>query len=143
MPNLMPYRFRNLSPRPSAFFSDDFFRPFFSNEEKQEGSFRIDVSDKGDHFLLEADLPGVDKDQLKIEVDDNVLTIAAEVNETKSEEKDSYIYNERRVGRFQRSFTLRDVKEDGIAADYKDGVLKLTLPKMAEEAKSARRIELN
>lgn len=143
MANMIPYRYRHLTARPSAFYTDDFFRPFFQAIDRQSENFRIDVRDEGDHYLLEADLPGVDKNNISIEIDNNVLTIAASVEEEKKEEKENYIYNERRSGSFQRSFTLKDIREDAIDAKYENGVLKLNLPKKADTSGSARRIELN
>ncbi|NLG25067.1 MAG: Hsp20 family protein [Clostridiales bacterium] len=64
------------------------------------------------------------------------------MSENREENKNEYIYNERRWGCAQRSFTLNDINEDGIAAEYKDGVLRLTLPKLREPAKAARSIEI-
>lgn len=143
MANLIPYRFRTLATRPMAsLFGDDFFRPFFDEVDRYSGGFRVDVRDKGDHYLLEADLPGLTRDQVHIELNDGVLTIRTEVNENREENKNEYIYNERRWGCAQRSFTLNDINEDEITAEYKDGVLRLTLPKLREPAKAGRSIEV-
>lgn len=142
MANLIPYRYRSLANRPFTIFNDDFFRPFFQDLDRTPG-FRVDVRDMSDHYLLEADMPGISKEQLRIEVDSGVLTISAQVNDSKREEKADYIYNERRAGSFQRSFTLHEIQEDAISAEYKDGVLTLTIPKLVEKASTARRIELN
>jgi HSP20 family protein len=141
MANLIPYRYRNLANRPFSILTDDFFRPFFQDPERAPG-FRVDVRDMGEQYLLEADMPGISKEQLRIEVDNGVLTIAAQVNDSKREEKADYIYNERRAGSFQRSFTLHEIQEDAISAEYKDGVLSLTIPKQVEKAGAVRRIEL-
>ena len=143
MASLIPYRFRTVSTRPMAsLFNDDFFRPFFAEMDRYSGGFRVDVRDKGDHYLMEADLPGLTRDQVHVELNEGVLTIRTEVGDARNEEKDNYIYNERRCGCAQRSFTLSDIKEDEIIAEYKDGVLRLTLPKLKEPVKSARAIEI-
>ena len=141
MANLIPYRYRTLANRPLSIFNDEFFRPFLQEMDRAP-SFRVDVRDMGDHYLLEADMPGISKEQLQIEVDNGVLTISAQVNDSKREEKADYIFNERRAGSFQRSFTLHEIQEDAISAEYKDGVLTLTIPKQVEKASTARRIEL-
>jgi HSP20 family protein len=145
MANLIPYRYRrNLALRPDNFFGDDFFRGFFAPfaTDSFAGGFKVDVRDMGDKYLLEADLPGLKRDQVKIDVDDGVLTIRAEMDESKNEEKDNYVMCERRYGRMQRSFNVSGVNESGITAEFNDGVLKLSLPKAAPEAKSGRSIEI-
>lgn len=144
MSNMMPYRY-NRTPvtRPMMdFFSDDLFKPFFAMSGQGNATFRVDVVDKKDHYLLEADLPGVQKENVSIEVEDGMLSINAEMDETKKEEKENYLFNERRVGKFHRSFTLNGIDEENITAEYVDGVLKLTLPKKAEAPKSGRRVDI-
>ena len=145
MANLVPYRFRrNLALRPDALFGDDFFRSFFAPfaQDSFSGGFKVDVRDMGDKYLLEADLPGIQRDQVKIDVDDGILTIRAEMDESKNEEKDNYVMCERRYGRMQRSFNVSGVNESGITAEFTDGVLKLNLPKASAEPKSGRSIEI-
>jgi HSP20 family protein len=145
MANLIPYRYRrNGLTRPDHLFGDDFFRSFFAPfaQETLSGGFRVDVRDMGDRFLMEADLPGVKRDQVKIEVDDGVLTIRAEMDNTKQEERDNYVMCERRYGKMQRSFNVSGVVESDITAEFTDGVLKLSLPKLTEQPKSGRNIEI-
>ena len=145
---MIPYRTHSFSRVPATRdylnpFSDDFFRAFFG-DDRMSGSFRVDVKDEGDHYLLEADLPGANKDDVHIDVENGVMTISAETRETREENHDNYVYRERRFGTVQRSFNLEGVNEDGITAEYKDGVLKLNLPKLAEEpAPAARRIAIS
>ena len=93
-----------------------------------------DVERADDHFLLTLELPGVPKDQIKIDVADRQLTVSAErKQETKSEEGDWY--TERRYGSFERTFTLPDgVDLNKIEANYQHGLLRLYIPK-AESAK--------
>lgn len=123
-------------------FSDDFFRTFFESAPEAR-SLNVDVLDKGDHYLLEADLPGVSKEDVRVSIDEGVLTIATETNQEKEDKDKNYIYHERRYGRTCRSFNLDGIKESDISAEYKDGVLRLTLPKSTEAAPSAREIEIN
>ncbi|MGI6239160.1 MAG: Hsp20/alpha crystallin family protein [Christensenellales bacterium] len=122
-------------------FSDDFFRAFFDREQST-GSPRVDVVDKGDHYLLEADLPGVKKEDLRVSIDEGVLTIAAELKDQKEQTQENYVYRERRFGRMCRSFNLDGIREADIAAEYNDGVLKLNLPKATETAAGAREIAI-
>ena len=124
--------------------TDSFFNPFFEMGDMIGSSaFRVDVKDKRDHYQIEAELPGVSRDQIEITAQDGVLTIAANMNMEKQEEKEDYVYSERRMGRFQRSFNLDGIREEGIKAAYENGVLKLTLPKEdVKKADHARRIEI-
>lgn len=144
MSNLMPYRFnRHPLARAEYPFFDDFFRPFFSGSEAMPTAIRVDVKDEGDHYLLEADMPGFKKEDVRIEVDDGVLTISAETNEEKKDEqKANYLYNERRRMKVSRSFSLNGIDEAAISAACDNGVLKLTLPKQAEVAETKRLIEV-
>lgn len=123
---------------------DDFERGFFSNTVSGMSQFRTDISEKDDAYLLEADLPGFDKDNINIDLDGDVLTISAE-QKTENEEKDkdgNYIRRERRYGSFSRSFDVAGIDTENIKADYKDGVLKLDLPKAKEQQPASRRITI-
>ena len=83
------------------------------------------------------------QDQINLTVDKDVLTIAADMNTEKKEEKESYLYSERRYGHMSRSFNLEGINQEGISASYKDGVLTVHLPKTTPEPeKAARRIEI-
>ena len=92
-------------------------------------------------IVVKADLPGVDKKDINIQVENNILTIRGE-RKSEVEEKDANVYrSERMYGTFQRTFTLSTrIKSDAIRADYKDGVLTISLPKV-EEVKP-RQIEI-
>ena len=149
--SMMPYRNRgNMVPR-GLFddFSNDFFKPFFDGTlagmMRPDRAMRVDVRDDGDKYTLEADMPGVSKDNLKVEVTGGVLTISAEYdqqNETK-DDNDHYVYRERRCGSMRRAFNVEGIREEDITASFKDGVLKLELPKQQEKAlPEARSIEI-
>ncbi len=144
MTTLMPYRYnRHLSNRSNDLLNpfDDFFRSFFGTDVSTN-AMRVDVKDEGDHYLLEADMPGVKKEDVSIEVNDGVLTISAQTKQSREEKKENYVFSERRSGSFSRSFTLNGIDEEKISAACEDGVLKLTLPKLGEEVKTGRRIEV-
>lgn len=137
---MIPYR-SNRSVAPRGFFDDftnDIFKPFYDSfgMTRVEQAMKVDVRDEGDSYTLEADLPGVNKDNLKVEVSGGMLTISAEYDEKKEEkgEDDKYVYRERRCGSMRRSFNVEGIREDDITAEFKDGVLKLTLPKQETKA---------
>lgn len=119
---------------------DNFEKNFFSNFGMS--AFRTDIRDKGDHYELVADLPGFQKDDIHIDVEGDMLTVHAEHKEDKEDKKDDYIRRERHYGSFSRSFNVANVKTDQIDAEYKDGVLKLVLPKSGPATPPTRRIDI-
>lgn len=95
----------------------------------------VDIHETKDHYEVNVELPGVRKDDVKITLESNVLTISGEKKEERDEKNADYRRVERAYGSFYRSFTLPStVKSDKIEAAYKDGVLNVVIPK-AEEAK--------
>lgn len=129
------------------------FNPFRHWEEVErnffrEGSlmeFRTDIKDNGDNYLLEADLPGFKKEDIKIEVDNHYLTIHAQ-RHCAAEEKDqqgNYLRCERTYGSYARSFDISGVKEEEISAEYKDGVLRLKLPKESKTQSQPRQLKID
>jgi HSP20 family protein len=90
----------------------------------------MDVEEREDHYLLSVDLPGVKKDDVKITLNNNQLTISGERNEEHVEDKKNKHWVERSYGRFERSLSLpSNVKFEDIEADFRDGVLKVAIPK--------------
>lgn len=102
----------------------------------------VDIFDKGSEIVLKAELPGLKKEDIGINVEDNLLTVRGERKREEEVKEKGYFRTERSYGSFSRSFKLpATVAADKIDAAYKDGVLTITLPK-AEEAKP-RQIEVN
>jgi HSP20 family protein len=101
-----------------------------------ENTLALDLDETDEHYIVTTDLPGVNPDNIHVTVQNDVLTIDAEVPEHTVEHKDTRsLVRERRYGRFSRSVRLPQTIDAGkVEADYKDGTLKLTLPK-SEEAK--------
>ena len=139
---MIPYRANHSVANRGLFedFANDFFRPFFdggfTGMTGAERAMKVDVRDDGDHFTLQADMPGVSRDDLKVEVNNGVMTISANYDQKKEEkdEDDRYVYRERRCGSMSRAFNVEGIREDEISAQFKDGVLTLTLPKQEEKA---------
>ncbi|MCG9968020.1 Hsp20/alpha crystallin family protein [Pelotomaculum terephthalicicum JT] len=136
--------FRDLSGLQSSInrLFDDSFR-FWREPEAaltQEGAFPVDIKDTPGEFLIKAELPGFNKDNIKVILTDNLLTIRAERQKEEKEENANYLRVERSYGSFSRSFTLNmPVKQDKLRARYHDGVLEITLPKEED----ARKKEIN
>ena len=121
---------------------DEMERAFFGNQQPSVLSFRTDVSDTGDAYKLEAELPGFKKEDIKIDIENDCLTISAERKADNKEEKDNYVKRERFYGSFSRSFDVSGINVDGIEAAYNDGVLTVKLPKKSAEIPASRRLEI-
>ena len=91
--------------------------------------------------LLEADLPGFEKKDITLDIQNDTLIVRAE-RKSKVEEKDKVIRMERSYGSYQRSFDISGVDADKIKAKYVDGVLRLTLPKLEQRLPEGRRLEI-
>ena len=105
--------------------------------------FKTDVTDEGDHFLLEADLPGFDKADIRLDLEGDILTVRAERRSKVTEkEKDKVVRMERSYGAYTRRYDVSNINAEGIQAKYENGVLQLTLPKKEELPPAARRIEI-
>ena len=114
---------------------DDFFgRPFTRREWTEEAwSPCVDVSGTKDNVIINAEIPGVSKEDVKVSVQDNILTLSGEKKQEKEEKNANYHQIERSCGSFRRSFTLpTPVQPDKVKATYKDGILRITLPKTEE-----------
>lgn len=128
--------------RSTSEFEREFDKLFrFNNGDTEVYVPASEITETKDSFRLELDLPGVKKEDVKISVDKNVLTIQGERKAETVKDSDGYHYTERVSGSFRRSFNLSTlVKSDAIEAHYDNGVLTLNLPKV-EEAKP-RQIEV-
>ena len=132
---------REMEEFENAFF-DAPFRSFF--HAPAFAQFRTDVTDEGDYYCLEADLPGFEKKDITLDIQGDTLTVRAE-RKSKVEEKDKkdkVIRMERSYGSYQRSFDISGVDADKIKAKYTDGVLRLTLPKQEKHLPKGRRLEI-
>lgn len=120
----------------------DFFGDFFSAQDLAE--FKTDVIDEGDHYILEADLPGFDKKDIHLELQGDNLIIQAERHSSAEEKnKDGKVVRmERSYGSYSRSFNVSQINTEHIKAAYDNGVLKLTLPKLASAFPEAKVLEI-
>ncbi len=102
----------------------------------------VNIIDNEQNFVLELAAPGKRKEEFKINLENQLLTISSEVKEEKEEDKKNYTRREFVLNSFTRSFTLpKNILHDQVAADYQDGILRITLPKK-EEVKLSREIAI-
>lgn len=118
----------------SSLFNDMFSDPFFRGGRTQMPSMRTDIREEEGRYLLDMDLPGFEKEDIKAELNNGYLTVSAsrDSSEDSSDEEKGYIRRERRTGRCSRSFYVgNSVKEEDIRAAYNNGTLSLSFPKEA------------
>ncbi len=135
----------SLIPRDSVWDMNHFFDHFLTPDVRKDFfSPQVDIKEKNKHYEIIADLPGVDKDHLNVTLENGVLTIEASAKEEKTEEEEGkVIRRERRSGKFMRSFNLgSDIQQADIDAQFKNGFLKLKVPKATEQVIEPKRIEI-
>jgi HSP20 family protein len=115
----------------SNLFDDDFF-PVFSNMTSSMPAVNIKEDEKS--YLLDLAIPGIDKKDMNIDINEDVLTISSETKNEAEENKDGYKRKEFSYSSFCRSFYIpENVNREKITASYKDGILNVVLPKQEEE----------
>lgn len=119
----------------NRFFDESVSRQGAGEFEYGNWAPAVDLREEENHYLLQADMPGMKKDEIEVNVENNVLTIRGERRFEAEVKKETYHRIERAYGKFTRSFTLPSrVQADAIKATYKDGILEVLIPK-AEESK--------
>lgn len=122
----------------------ELLRDFFSTDLLDFGpTVRADIKETTAEYIVEAELPGLKKDDIVIELRDNTLTISAQKNEEVNEERENYVRKERRQGKASRSFYVAEVDTEAVKADYTDGILKIVLPKLKESIPDTHRINID
>ena len=109
---------------------DDFLEMLYGN---YKATFKVDVKETKDEYVIEAELPGFAKEDIEIEYEDNILTITAKKNE-KKEEEGKYHVREIRTGKFTRKFEIERIDEEKISAKFVDGILTVIAPKIQKVA---------
>lgn len=121
------------------FFNDSVFPSYY----KQSGLMKVDIKDDGDSYLLEAELPGIKKENINIDVEDGNLTISVNQDEQTEEKNESYICRERRACSMRRSFSLDSIDTEKISAKMDNGLLTLRLPKIEPTKPAGRKVEID
>lgn len=121
-----------------SFFNDSFFPAFYRNS----ADMKVDIRETDKEYILEAELPGLKKDDINIDITDDRLTISVNKEETKEEERHGYIRKERRSSSICRSFAIYDVDADKASGKFENGLLTLILPKKEKADPKGRRINI-
>ena len=120
---------------PSRMFFDDMLSDF-----EKENKMKCDIFEKDNKVFIEMDVPGYDKKDIKVECNKGNIVVKAEHHE-KHEDNKKYLHRERKIGRLERSFHLEDIDEDTMEAEFKDGILTISVSK-ANEDKNKKYIEV-
>ena len=120
------------------FFNDPFMPAFFTSANP----IKADIRETDKEYIIEADMPGVKKEDIRLELRDGVLTIGVEHNEQKDEKRENYIRKERKYGSYSRTFHTEGVNQEDVTAKYNDGVLTVNLPKTEESKPKSNRINI-
>lgn len=121
-------------------YMDNFFNRDIQNVFG--AGIRADIRETDRAYIIEADMPGFDREDISVELIDDQLTISAKRDEHTDEEGKDYIRRERRYGSMTRSFSVQGIEHEAVKAEYRDGVLRITLPKNEEAIKQGRNIEI-
>ena len=122
---------------------DDFFNDsFFPTMGFDRHPIKADIRETDKEYVIDAEIPGVKKEDIKLDLRDDVLSISVEHKEEDKEERKGYIRKERRYGAFSRSFYVENVKHEDVKAKYDNGVLTITLPKEKEGKDNSRKIDI-
>ncbi|MBP1762279.1 MAG: heat shock protein, molecular chaperone [Firmicutes bacterium] len=139
---LTPYRRSNTNL--DNFWGRDLMADFFSNSFPFDlgMDIRADIKENEKEFVVEAEMPGVKKEDVVVELRDNTLSISAQMNNETNEETDKFVRRERRQGSISRRFYVENIDSAGVKADYKDGILKIVLPKAKPAEPENYRIDI-
>ena len=136
MAGLVPFNRKNKEISTNTGF-EDFYNvldDFFSNDwpfrrNLTHDTFKVDVEDNGNEYLIEAEVPGIDKKDINVELNDGKLMISITRDESNETKKKNFIHRERRYSSMSRSIYLEDSKPDGIKAKLENGLLKVVVSK--------------
>lgn len=142
-----PFReITSLQERMNRLFSDVRLRTPFGEEEITQGAWipAVDIYETNDAIVLKAELPGIPKEDIFIEVKDNTLTLKGEKKFEREVKEENYHRVERSYGSFQRAFTLPGtVQQDRVRAKFKEGILEITLPKLEQAKPKQIKVEVS
>lgn len=125
-----------------SIFEDFFNDPFFRGALPFTTEIRADIRENEKEYVVDIEIPGVKKEDIKLDLRDDVLTVSIDSKEEVNEEKSNYIRKERRYGSLSRSFYVENIKAEDVKAKYVDGILTVTLPKEQDTKRNTHKIEI-
>lgn len=138
----MERRFEDLFRRPFSLLEPSWW-PRLRMPEIEEVSPKVDIFEEGDNFVVKAEIPGMKKEDIEVNLTDDMVTISGEKKQEEKVEKKDYYRLERSYGSFTRSFRLpKEIQTDKAKATFKDGVLEIKVPKTEEAKKKEKKIPI-
>jgi len=149
MSGLIPFNKRNSNLARAGTGFDEFYNmldDFFTGDltpgrSLLRDTFKIDIQEKDNEYLVEAELPGINKDEIDLNIDNDNLCISVNRSEETNKDGKNFIHRERRSTSMSRSIRLANAKLDEISAKLDNGILNITIPK-AEKAANSRKIDI-
>lgn len=145
MAGLIPFnRSNSMLPLKGDFYNmlDDFFNDsWLPRRSLVSDTFKVDVKEDDKEYMIEAELPGVKKEDVSLSLEDGRLTLSVTHNEETTDDSKNYIHRERRFSSMQRSIYLADADEAGVVAKLDNGILNIAVPKLVKTPAS-RQIEI-
>ncbi len=132
---MLPYRRPNDMMHMFDAFDRDLFEPLGAC-----GTFSTDILDEGDHYLLQSELPGFQKEDISVDVEGDQLVIRAAHEQEKEDKRKNFLHRERTFGTYTRRFDISGIDVERISAKYENGLLSLTLPKQEEKQPAGKKI---
>lgn len=120
------------------FFKDSAFPAFYGGRD-----IKVDIREDEKEYIVEAELPGANKDEINIDLHNDQLTISVQKNEQVNEEQNNYIRRERRSSSLSRSFYIENVMEENVNAKFENGLLTIVLPKREPGTEGRRKIQID
>ncbi len=135
---LVPYRNDELNDMFSMM--DEFFNNSLPQKEVKHG-FKLDVLENENNYVVEGELPGIERENVNIDFENNLLKISVEQSSEEAVEEKNYIHRERKMYSMERVIKFKNVNQEGIEAKLENGILKVVLPKL-EIVDTKKRIEV-
>lgn len=120
-----------MSLLPGRFYLDNFFDDFL--DERRSNAMKCDIYEKDNKYHVEMDIPGFNKEDISIDINDGYLTVEATKGEDKEEKDKNYIRRERTYGEIKRQFYVGNVDTEKTKAEFKNGTLKIVIPKVEKK----------
>lgn len=141
--DLIPFKKNNKLVEDTNNIMDTLFDDnFFKMSSTILNRFKVDVKETEKEYIIEAELPGYNKEDIELIYKDNYLTISAKKDTKEENKKENYIRQERYTGETKRSFYIDNILEDKIDAEFKNGILKVVLPFIDKEKTTKKNIEI-
>ncbi|MEL7564259.1 MAG: Hsp20/alpha crystallin family protein [Dehalobacterium sp.] len=146
--SLVPFRSGNVDRRKNPWDMNSIFEDFFKDSMfptlfENSGQMKVDIRENAENFVVDTEIPGAKKDEINLEIDENMLTISVNRSEEVNDEKENYIRRERRSSSMTRSFAVENIIPDKATAQFENGVLTITLPKREEFTRKSRKINID